>query len=510
MNIPSEIKNILPILKNAGYDAYIVGGCVRDLLRATEPQDWDLTSNAAPQEIEAIFNKAGYKTFYENAFGTVSVITDSENERLKTIEITPFRVESKYTDKRHPDKVEFAKTLQDDLSRRDFTINAIAANVTLRRKEKGLGRDSSPTVQNDKIKVIDPFGGQKDLENKIIRAVGEPKERFQEDALRLMRAVRFATTLTTGEIWQIEAKTKKAIIENSRLLKQISQERIRDELVKIIMSPNASEGIELLRELGLLSYIIPELEEGFAIDQSKHHIYDIYQHNILSLKYACEQNYSLEARLASLLHDIAKPRTKRGIGQNSTFYNHEIVGAKMSYQILRRLRFPKKIIDKVVKLVRFHLFYYNVDEVGASSVRRLVKNVGAENMEELLQLRKADRIGSGVPKAEPYKLRHLKYLVEKVSKDPLSAKMLKINGADIMKILDIKPGPKVGQVLSYLLSYVLSYPKKNDREFLESEVKRLGAMSDKDLQDLANKAKTETEKVEQKRDNMTKSKYWVT
>ncbi|MDD5750742.1 MAG: HD domain-containing protein [Candidatus Pacebacteria bacterium] len=488
MDIPPEIRKILKTLQKAGYEAHIVGGCVRDLLRGVTPHDWDIATSAVPEEIQAVFDKAGYKTFYENDFGTVSLVTDSEDQALKTIEITPFRVESQYSDKRHPDQVRFAKTLADDLSRRDFTINALA-----------LGE-----------KITDLFGGQDDLENKIIRAVGDAQERFREDGLRLMRAVRFAATLSDDSLWTIDGPTRSAIEKNAALLQHISRERIRDELVKILMSPNGAKGIELLRELGLLQFIIPELLEGFGVGQNKHHIYEIYQHNLLSLRYACENGYSLEVRLASLLHDIAKPRTKRGEGSNATFYGHETIGAKMAGQILRRLCFSKKQCDKVTKLVKYHLFYYNVDEVGASSVRRLLKNVGPENIEELLQVRKADRIGSGVPKAEPYKLRHLKYLLEKVVQDPIAPKMLAINGQDIMKLLNIQSGPKVGHILSYLLSQVLSDPKKNKKELLEKETERLGALSDQELQKLANRAKKDVEQVETKRDNMTKQKYWVT
>lgn len=502
IKIPKEIKKVLDILQRSGYEAYIVGGCVRDLLRGISPNDWDITTNAIPEEIEAVFELTGYKTFYENVFGTVSIVTNSEDQALKTIEITPFRVESRYTDKRHPDKVRFAKTLADDLSRRDFTVNAIAIQVqSSKLKVKS---------ESSKLKIIDLFNGQKDLENKIIRAVGEPKERFQEDALRLMRAVRFAATLTPDRLWEIEEKTKQAIIKNCQLLQYISQERIRDELVKIIMSPNGAKGLELMRRLGLLKYVLPELEDGFGIEQNKHHIFQIYAHNLLSLNYACGNDFTLEVRLAALLHDIAKPRTKKDNGFESTFYNHDLVGAKMTNHILRRLCFPKKQCDKITKLVKYHLFYYNVDEVGASSVRRLLRNIGQENIEDLLQVRKADRIGSGVPKAEPYKLRHLKYLFEKVKQDPIAPKMLAINGQDIMGLLSIRPGPKVGHILSYLLSQVLSEPEKNKREFLEQEIKRLGALPDQDLQKLANQAKKEVEQVETKRDEMTKQKYWVT
>ncbi|MBI2626264.1 MAG: HD domain-containing protein [Candidatus Nealsonbacteria bacterium] len=356
--------------------------------------------------------------------------------------------------------------------------------------------------------VIDPFDGQKDLEAKTIRTVGKPEERFEEDALRMMRAVRFAATL--GDSWVIEPKTAEAIKKNAPWLQAISKERIREELMKIIMSEKAADGIDLLRELGLLKYIIPELEEGYGISQNKHHIYGCYEHSLLSLKYAAKKEFNSEVRLAALLHDVGKPRVKRGEGQDATFYNHEVVGARMAAGILNRLKFSKKDAEKIVKLVRYHLFYYNTDEVGESSVRRLVRQVGPENMEELLQVRMADRIGSGVPKAEPYKLRHLKYVIERVGRDPISAKMLKVNGDDVMKALDIKPGPKIGQILDILLGHVLNDPKKNKKEWLSYEIEQLGKLSDKELAGLDQEARKEREELEIKQDQMTKKKYWVT
>ncbi|PIP25001.1 MAG: hypothetical protein COX34_01070 [Candidatus Nealsonbacteria bacterium CG23_combo_of_CG06-09_8_20_14_all_36_12] len=481
MIIPKEVKLVITQLKKQGFEAYIVGGCVRDFLRGVEPEDWDVATNAKPEEI----GKISLRSFADNKFGTVTVLTGSETPKLKEIEITPYRIDEKYSDKRHPDKIRWAKTIEEDLARRDFTINAMAMN------KKG--------------EIIDPFSGKKDLENKIIRAVGNPDERFNEDALRMMRAVRFATTLS----FEIESKTTQAIKKNAIWLQAISKERIRDEFLKIIMAEKAADGIELLRLLGLLKYIIPELEEGYKVTQNKHHIYECYEHAIFSLKYAAQKKFNKYVRLAALFHDIAKPRVKEGEGPDATFYSHEILGAKMTIQILNRLKFPKKDIEKITKLVRYHLFYYNVDEVGESSVRRLVRKVGPENMAELLQVRYADRIGSGVPKAEPYKLRHLKYIIERVSQDPISVKMLKVNGNDVMKILGIQPGPKVGQILDVLLGYVLEDPQKNKKEFLEKEIIKLGKLSDEELRKLIQGAKKETEKIEIKRDEMTKKKYWV-
>lgn len=402
--------------------------------------------------------------------------------------------------------------VEEDLARRDFTVNAMALDPKPPGKKERTKKGKSPAskLQSSNFKLIDPFGGQEDVKNKVIRAVGNPEKRFSEDALRLIRAIRFAVSLEPDKIWEIEEKTAKALQKNANLLSFISKERIRDELMKIIMCPDGARGIEILRRTGLLKQIIPELEEGFGVSQNKHHIYQIYQHALLSLHYACQHNLSNHVRMASLLHDVGKPRVKRGEGLNSTFYNHEVVGAKITCQVLRKLKFSKKNIEKIAKLVRYHLFYYNVGEVGESSVRRLLRKAGQEDIEELLQVRYADRIGSGVPKAEPYKLRHLKYLFEKVSRDPISSSMLKISGNDIMKILDIPPGPKVGHVLSYLLEQVLSDPKKNVLSLLEKEVEKLGKLPDKELNELAKKAKEKIETIETKQDKMTKKKYWVT
>jgi len=489
MFIPNEIQNIITKFRESDYEAYLVGGCLRDFLRGVEPEDWDVTTSAKPEEIQKIFPES----FYENKFLTVTVRTKSKNPKLAEIEITTYRSEAKYKDKRHPDEIKFAETIEEDLARRDFTVNAMALKPGLKPISSGL---------------VDPYNGQKDLKSKIIRAVGQPDERFNEDALRMIRAIRFAATL--GKNWRVEPATMTAIKKNALWISAISKERIRDEFLKIIMSEKAAEGIELMRETGLLKFVLPELEEGCGVSQNKHHLYDCYEHNLKSLDYAAKKNFNKYVRLAALFHDIAKPRAKRGQGPEATFYGHEILSAKLAYQILNRLKFPKKDVEKIVKLVRYHLFYYNVGEVSESSVRRLVFKAGLENMEELLQLRMADRIGSGVPKAEPYKLRHLKYVIEKVSRDPVSVKMLKVNGKDVMEILKIRPGPKVGQILDILLGYVLTDPKKNKKEFLEKEIKKLGKLPEKELKDSAEKAAKEREKIETKRDEMTKKKYWVT
>lgn len=483
MVIPKEVKSIIKKLEQAGFEAYIVGGCVRDILTnppAGGPTDWDITTSAKPEEMQKIFPRS----FYNNRFGTVTAVTGSKNPALKEIQITTYRTEGKYLDKRWPEKVEFVDRLEDDLSRRDFTINAMAMDA--------------------KGNIFDFFGGEKDIENKIIRAVGDPDQRFSEDALRMMRAIRFASQLNSAAketAWQIEKETLKAIKKHSAAIGMISAERIRDELEKIILSPRPSQGIEALKESGLLRHIIPEHELGVGVSQNRHHIYTIYEHSVLSLKFCPSEK--LEVRLASLFHDIAKPETKRGAGPDATFYNHDIVGAKVAKKILSRLKFPNEIIEKTSHLIRNHMFFYNIGEVTEAGVRRLVKRVGAENLKDLIDLRIADRLGSGVPKAKPYKLRHLEYLMAKVSRHPLSVVMLKIDGNDIMRLLDIKPGPIIGALLSALLAEVLEEPKLNIKKYLEKRAKELAELSIEKLKEKSEKViqekKEEVELVEKRR-----------
>ena len=476
MIIPQEIKNILNKLQKEGYEAYVVGGSLRDLILKKKPKDWDICTNAKPKEIQKIFPDS----FYENTYGTVTVKTQSQDLELKNIEITTYRIDEQYTDKRHPDQVSFTSSLEEDLSRRDFTVNAMAS---------------------DGEKIIDPFNGQVDLEKRIIKAVGKPNQRFEEDALRMIRAVRLATELG----FEIEKKTAKAIKENAGWLRAIAKERIRDEFVKMIMSPSPDRGIQISQEKGILTYIIPELEKGVGVSQNRHHIYTIYQHAVLALKFAAERNYDLEVRLAALLHDIAKPQTKEGEGPDSTFYNHDILGAKYAVQILNRLRFPGKVVEKVAHLVRYHMFVYDVDEVTEAGVRRLLRKVGPAYIDDLIKVRIADRLGSGCPKAVPYKLRHLQYVIEKVSSDPISVKMLKIDGTEIMDLLKIKPSPKIGLILSALLSEVLDDPQKNTKGYLNQKAQDLSQLNEKELKTSIRKIKEKKEEVDLK----MKKRYFV-
>jgi tRNA nucleotidyltransferase (CCA-adding enzyme) len=472
-----KIKEILKTLEEGGFEAYAVGGCVRDLLMGRHPTDWDITTNATPEQIQKLFPDY----FYDNAFGTVTIKTRDDDPVVRTVQVTPYRTEAGYTDKRHPDTIAFAQTLAEDLSRRDFTVNAIAAPLN------GV--------------IVDPYGGQADIAAKLIRAVGEPRERFTEDALRIMRGVRFATTLD----FAIEDATLRAITELAPTIKDISVERVRDELVKIIDSPRAFEGLQLLEDTGLLQYILPELREGIGVEQNLHHIYTVWEHNLRTMKYAAEKKYSFPIRMACLLHDVGKPRTKRGEGTHCTFYAHDAVGGTMAKQILERLKFPKHLTDKIATLVRYHMFYYNVGEVTESSVRRLIANVGLENIDDLLKLREGDRIGSGTPKAVPYKLRHLKYMIDKVSHDPISVKMLKVNGQDIMQELNAAPSPKIGLILNSLLAEVLDDPAKNTKEDLIKRIHQLDKKSPEELQRSLERIQKALEEEEKER----MKKYYV-
>jgi len=477
--IPKSIIKILKKIEKNEFEAYIVGGCVRDLIMNKVPKDWDVTTNAKPEEVLKIFPDS----FYENDFGTVGIKIKEKEKTISVVEITTYRTESKYSDKRHPDKIKFAKTLEEDLSRRDFTINALALKIK----------------KND-FEVVDLFNGKSDLKNKIIRAVGNANDRFSEDALRMMRAVRFHAELN----FSIEEKTLEAIKENSKLIIHIASERIKDELTRIIVSDNPAEGIDMLQKTGLLAHIISELEKGVGVAQNRHHIYTIYKHSILALKYCPSKNISV--RLAALLHDIAKPQTKRGEGVYATFYNHDHVGARIAEKILCRLRFSKEIIEKVRLLVDNHMFYYNPDEVGESSVRKLIKKVGLENIKDLIDLRIADRLGSGTPKAKPYKLRHLEYVIDKVSHDAVSVKMLKINGNDLMKKIKIAPGPKMGAILDVLLAEVIEDAQKNNQKYLLPRAEKLNK---EDLVKLRTMAKEKIEEKKEEDDKEIKEKHWV-
>jgi poly(A) polymerase/tRNA nucleotidyltransferase (CCA-adding enzyme) len=494
--LPQPVEDVLTVLEAASFEAFVVGGSVRDLLLGKTPRDWDITTNALPEQIQGLFPDS----FYENTFGTVGVkvprflATTPENKEEDVIEVTTYRSETIYTDSRRPDAIQFETVLERDLARRDFTINALA-----------YGRRSGVW------QIIDLFDGQKDLAEKVLRAVGTPEERFSEDALRLMRAVRLVTELRTpidtdffSHDWIIAKDTADALGILASNLERIAKERIQEEFNKIILSGSPAYGIQLLQDTNLLSYIIPELQEGLGVEQNLHHIYSVWEHNLRAL--ATCPSPKLTVRLACLLHDVGKPRTKHGNGTHATFYNHDHVGARMTKKILERLKYSRALIEAVTLLVDQHMFFYNVGEVSEAAVRRLVKRVGVENMDDLLDVRVGDRLGSGVPKAVPYKMRHLKFMIDKVSKDPLSVKMLAVSGTDLMSELCLKPGPAVGTLLDILLAEVIDDPARNTRKYLLGRARELEAQSLEELRILARaKAAEENEKEIGK----IKKKHWV-
>ncbi|MDD5033053.1 MAG: HD domain-containing protein [Candidatus Pacebacteria bacterium] len=501
--IPKEILNVLERLEANGFEAYLVGGCVRDLLLNRKPKDWDATTNAKPEEIQKIFPDS----FYENDFGTVGVITGSEDETLKAVEITPYRIEAKYTDKRHPDIVRFGDSLEEDLSRRDFTINAMALLVSQSAylRSDGASEADDEILEEKFVEIRDPFGGKNDLKAKVIKTVGNPEDRFEDDALRIMRAVRLAAEVG----FEIEPETVKTIKEKSHLLKAISMERIRDEFSKLLMSASPKKGIEETQEAGILKFVAPELEEGIGVGQNKEHIFTVWEHNLRALQHAADKNFSLEIRMAALFHDIGKPRTKWGEGIESTFYSHEVVGAKMTVEILSRLRYPKKFIEKVGKLVRWHLFFSDTDIITLSAVRRLARNVGEENVWDLMNVRFCDRIGMGRPKEEPYRLRKYESMVEEALRSPLNVSKLDIKGEDVMKAAAVEPGPKVGFILHALLEEVLDEPERNKKDYLSARSAELAKLPEEEIKALGEEGKARKDEEEQKELSEIRKKYGV-
>jgi poly(A) polymerase/tRNA nucleotidyltransferase (CCA-adding enzyme) len=483
LKTPKEVLMVVAVLNAAPYEAYLVGGCVRDLLMGLEPKDYDITTNATPEQIISLFPK----TFYENTYGTVGVVTCGEDlgtvcsmESVKIVEVTPYRLESGYSDNRHPDSVKWSNNLRDDLSRRDFTVNAIAYN---------------PVTHE----IVDPYNGQKDIENKIIRGVGDADVRFKEDALRLMRAVRFMSQLD----FDIDPVTRESIEKNAKLLKNISRERVRDEFVKLIMTDYPMRGLVLMKETGLLEYVVPELLRGVGVTQNQAHMYDVWEHNLRTLQHAADKKWPLHVRLSAIFHDISKPETKRFSREKNviTFYGHDVVGARVTREIMERLKFPKDLTEQVSMFVRWHMFFSDTEQITLSAVRRLITNVGKDNIWNLIDLRICDRIGTGRPKEEPYRLRMYESMVEQALKDPITLKMLKTDGKRIMDVTQETPGPKIGHVLHALFDEVLENPEKNTEEYLDKQAVFLMKLSLDELKALGESGKKE---MEQKNDEMVK------
>ncbi|MGL4389129.1 MAG: CCA tRNA nucleotidyltransferase, partial [Brevinema sp.] len=447
--IPEDIFFISDIFSKRQFELRLVGGAVRDSLRGDDVSDFDLATSASPSQMIELFKSYPQCHLIPTglAHGTLTLVLNK-----KHYEITTYRIDGGYSNNRHPDQVLFTNSLEQDLSRRDFTINAIAVDPISKE-------------------IIDPFNGQQDIAQKIITTVGDPEERFQEDALRMLRACRFAAKLE----YTITKKTFSAIKKHASMIQNISKERLRDELLKILASNKPSIGIELIRSSGLLKYIIPELEEGFGMDQNEFHKFDVYWHNLKTCDAFNDHNDSI-SRLAALLHDIGKPRAKKfalKIGNGNVFYNHEIIGAKMTKNIMRRLKFSNQEIDTAVLLVELHMFYYTTDWADGA-IRRFLRRFDGDMifLAKLFKLREADRLGSGTKKQSPSILREFKSRIDKILEfdAALKVKDLDINGDILITRFNLSPSPIIGEILNYLLELVLDNPEINTKDQLLKEV----------------------------------------
>ncbi len=483
--IPAEVSQVTKTLAKEGFEAYVVGGCMRDLLIGKKPNDWDVTTNATPEDIQRIFPH----TYYTNEFGTVGVVFDeAADESLKVIEVTPYREEGKYSDARRPDSVIFSENIEDDLKRRDFTINAIAF---------------SPETDA----LVDLYEGREDLKKGLIRAVGNAEERFEEDALRIMRAVRLSAELG----FAIEEKTRQAMQRQASQLGKISKERIRDEFVRVINSPKPMEAILLMKELGILPYVASDLERGIGIEQNQAHSYDVWEHNLRSLQHAADKGWSFDIRLAALFHDVSKPETRKFSDEKKdwTFYGHDVVGARVTKKALSELKFPKETIDRVSSLVRWHMFFSDPDQITLSAVRRIIRNVGQENIWDLMNLRVCDRIGTGRPKEQPFRFRKYQSMIEEALRDPISVGMLKIDGAGLMELLGEKPGPRIGLILHALLEEVLDDPSKNTEDYMKKRAKELSELPKEELEKIGKEGKEKKAEKEEESVKELRKKYHV-
>lgn len=429
------VEKIVSVFKDAGHEAFIVGGSVRDLLLGLNVSDYDFATDARPEKVMKLFRRTvptGLK------HGTVTLLLDGFS-----FEITTYRSDGKYIDGRRPADVTYSDSIEEDVKRRDFTINGLAFDV----------------VENS---VIDHVGGVSDLEKGIIRTIGDPHERFSEDGLRPFRACRFASRFN----FEIEEKTFKAITDTLETASLVSSERVRDEIMKLLETEKPSAGFELMRESGLLDLVMPELAQTYRMEQNKYHMYDIYYHCLYSCDAGPESDPLI--RLAALLHDIGKAPARR-VGEDGdyTFYNHEILGAKITKKIMKRLKFSNDQIERVGNLVTNHMFHYT-EEWTDGAVRRFMRKVGMENIEDLFSLRLADRVGNGARNGLPRPIHTLKQRIQKVIDDEnaITVKDLKINGHDIMNEFGISPGPAIGRILNELLEIVLDNPEANEREFL--------------------------------------------
>jgi tRNA nucleotidyltransferase (CCA-adding enzyme) len=455
-DIPPHVVEVCRKLRDAGFEAWLVGGAVRDLHAGRQAKDFDVATSAHPPEVTRVFGRKRTVPTGEK-HGTVTVLADRPDGTREHVEVTTYRGEGAYSDGRRPDSVEFVPSLVEDLKRRDFTMNAIAYDPIGDRVE-------------------DPFEGRRDLAAGIIRAVGVALDRFREDGLRAMRAVRFAAQLG----FTLDDATQEAIPQALDVFKRVSAERVRDELTKILMSPKPSVGLELMRVTGLLAESIPELLEGVGLHQNRHHAYDVWTHTLASVdatRLYSDAGPPWVVRMAALLHDVAKPRTakpKEDAPAENTFYRHEHLGAAMSDEIMRRLRFSTHEREHVVNLVGNHMFWYSPEWTGGT-VRRFISRVGKESLGDLFALNEGDMRAHGPDRGPGPEIDELKQRIahEIESAAALKVSDLAVGGADVMRILGCKPGPIVGEVLRRLLERVLDDAELNSYEKLEPLVKEV-------------------------------------
>lgn len=432
IKIPVDVTNILNKLHNGGYEAYVVGGCVRDTLIGKQPQDWDIATSATPQDVKTLFEHT-YNTGIEH--GTVTVVV-----RKNRYEVTTYRIESEYLDFRRPSKVEFSKSIVEDLGRRDFTINAIAYN--------GING------------IVDPFNGTNDIKNKIIRCVGNAEERFNEDALRMLRAIRFVCQLD----FEIEDRTFQGIVNNKQLITKVAKERIREELTKMLISDNPQK-LELMHEAGILEIVLPEFELCMITSQNNpYHIYNVGKHTLEAVKNV-EKDSIL--RWTMLLHDIAKPLCKttdeKGIDH---FLGHQKKGALIGKEIMRNLRFDSKSSSMIERLIKWHDREILLNE---KAVRRAIISVGEDIFSMLLNVKDADAKASN-PIFMDNRLNNISIIRDiydkiKIGNHCISIRDLAIDGEDL-KGAGIKQGKEIGIILSRLLDIVVENPDKNNKDVL--------------------------------------------
>ncbi|GHT77522.1 HDIG domain-containing protein [Spirochaetia bacterium] len=436
MEIHPVLKEVAAHFSGHGKQVYLVGGAVRDLLLGKKAQDWDLATDAKPEEVRAIFRRViptGIK------HGTVTVLYKDHS-----LEVTTFRTESDYSDGRRPDKVDYAATIEEDLSRRDFIMNAIALHL--------------PTGR-----VVDPFDGAGDIKRRVIRCVGQAEERFNEDGLRPLRAVRFASQLD----FRIDDDTLAAIPGALNTTVKVSPERIRDELDKIIASPKPSTAFLLMEKTGLLALLLPDLAACRGVEQKGFHRFGVLDHSLLACDYAAWHNYPHTVRLAALFHDIGKPPARKlTTAAVWTFYQHEQESARLARKIFRQYRYPNAISDAAIHLIEEHMFHYEETWTDAA-VRRFIIRAGEENLPDLYDLRRADAYGTAAEELPPDFLLPLISRVDAIlaQSRAFSLKDLAIAGKDLMEI-GVQPGKRMGIILNELLEAVVDDPALNNREKL--------------------------------------------